>query len=252
VTREERVTLAAYRAVAPVVVEAGGTVVMRYPEAPDSAMLNRAVGLGAERPATEADVDAVLAAFGERVTFYVSVAPDAEPRELLPAWLHERGLEPGWGWMSFRRGLDVPETRATPLRPDEVRSPEQAAEFARIVRIGYDLPEATEAALSRVTESGWRCWLALDGDEPASAAGMFVSEGAAYLGFAATLPEHRGEGAQNVLLAERIRVAGELGCDVVLSETGELREDRPSSSYRNLLRTGFEEVVVTANWLGRS
>ena len=55
--------------------------------------------------------------------------------------------------------------------------------------------------------SGWLCWLALDGDEPASAAGMYVAEGAGYLGFAATLPEHRGKGAQSALLAERIRRA---------------------------------------------
>ena len=51
---------------------------------------------------------------------------------------------------------------------------------------------------------GWDCWLALDGDEPAAAAGLFVAEGVGYLGFAATLPEHRGKGGQNALLAARI------------------------------------------------
>jgi hypothetical protein len=38
----------------------------------------------------------------------------------------------------------------------------------------------------------------------------------------------------------------------VLTETGERREGLPSNSYRNILRTGFEEVAVTANWLGRA
>jgi L-amino acid N-acyltransferase YncA len=65
------------------------------------------------------------------------------------------------------------------------------------------------------------------------------------------LPAHRGKGAQRALLAERIRKAAGLGCDIVLCETGELREDRSNASYRNLLRAGFEEVGVTANWLGR-
>ncbi len=76
--------------------------------------------------------------------------------------------------------------------------------------------------------------------------------GVAYLGLAGTLPEHRGKGAQNVLLAARIRRAAELGCDLVITETGERREDRPSGSYRNILRAGFREDIVTANWLGRS
>jgi hypothetical protein len=36
-----------------------------------------------------------------------------------------------------------------------------------------------------------------------------------------------------------------------VTETGERRDDRPSSSYRNIVRSGFEEAFVTANWLGR-
>ena len=58
---------------------------------------------------------------------------------------------------------------------------------------------------------GWECWLAVDGDEPAAAAGVFVAEGVGYIGFAATLAEHRGKGAQNALLAERIDHAREVG-----------------------------------------
>jgi hypothetical protein len=53
-------------------------------------------------------------------------------------------------------------------------------------------------------------------------------------------------------LAERLRAAGHLGCDRAVTETGERSGDRPSNSYRNILRAGFEEVAVTANWLGRS
>ncbi len=80
--------------------------------------------------------------------------------------------------------------------------------------------------------------------------GLYSADGVGYLGFAGTLPEHRGRGAQSALLAERIRRAGELGCDVLVTETGERRDDRPSNSYRNILRAGFAEVAVTANWLG--
>ena len=246
-TRAERVTLAAYRALSPVVEEAGGAVVMRFPEAPDSPMLNRIVGLGIERPAGEDDVDAALAAIGPGTTFYVAVAPSAQPTEL-PTWLAGRGLEPGWGWMAFHRAVTpVPEAR-TALRIAPVRSAEQARALARIACAGYGLPPTLETDLARAPDAGWLCWLALDGDEPVAAAGMFVDEKAAYLGLAATLPAHRGKGAQGALLAARIGKAAELGCDTVLTETGERRDDHPSNSYRNILRAGFREEHVVENW----
>jgi len=251
VIRADRVALEAYRCIAPVVREAGGAVILQSPDAPDTPMVNRAVGLGVGTPATEADVDAVLDSFDEGITFYVAVSPVAQPREL-PDWLAARGLEPGWGWMVFRRGVDGPERRPTSLALRAVETPEQAAAFARVVRIGYGLPETTESWIARAPDVGWRCWIALDGDEPASAAALYVARRAAYLGFAATLPEHRGKGAQNALLAERIEYAASVGCNLVVTETGERRDDRPSSSYRNILRAGFAEVAVTANWLGRS
>lgn len=250
-TRDERVVLEAYRAVCPAVEEAGGAVVMRFPEAPRSSMLNRAVGLGVDRPATEDDVDAIVAAMGAGITYYVSVAPSAQPAEL-PVWLEARGLEPGWGWMAFRRGVDELPVPATDLRLEEVGEPGQARAFAEIVCAGFGLPDELVPTIARAPEAGWLCWLALDGDEPASAAAMYVAEGAGYLGFGATLPEHRGKGAQTALLAARIRRAAALGCDAVLTETGERRDGLPSNSYRNILRAGFEEVAVTANWLGQS
>jgi GNAT superfamily N-acetyltransferase len=212
-------------------------------------MVNRVVGLGVERPATDQDVDEALAAIPAGTTYYVAIDPEAAPAEL-PEWLARRGLEPSWGWMTFVRGVDPPATGTTTLRIEEVTPGSGADAFGRIVRVGYGLPDAFEQAAAAVCERGWECWLALDGDEPVGAAGVFEHDGVAYLGFAATLPQHRGKGAQGALLGHRIRRAAELGCDVVLTETGELRDDRPSGSYRNILRAGFREVAVTANWVG--
>lgn len=245
--RDERVTLQAYACLYPAVAEAGGATVLRSPSAPGSPMLNRIVGLGSEEPATEEALDAALAAMGDDVTCYVSVAPGARPAELVD-WLRERGLEPGWGWMSFRRGVADVEPPRTTLRLVEVSAP-QAEDFGRVVAAGYGLPEESIPWIAKAHERGWTCWLAHDGDEPAAAAALYVAEGAGYLGFAATLPEHRRKGAQSALLEARIRRAREWGCDSVLTETGEARDGRPGNSYRNILRAGFEEVAVTANWL---
>ncbi len=188
-TREERVTLEAARAFSSGA-EAGGAVVLRVPEAPDSPMLNRVAGLGVERPATETDVDEALGAMPEGVTFYVAVAPNAQPPEL-PEWLRARGLEPGWGWMAFRRDVDDPPSTETSLRLLEIEGTDEAAAFARVVRVSYGLPDATEARLERVPDSGWLCWLAFDGEEPAGAGGLYPARGWRTSALAGTLPEAR-------------------------------------------------------------
>ncbi len=95
----------------------------------------------------------------------------------------------------------------------------------------------------------WTCWLALARGEPPAAAALWARGDAAYLGLAATLPEHRGKGAQRALIAARILRACELGCRTIVTETGEQRDNRPSNSYRNLLRLGFGERYVVPNWV---
>lgn len=249
-SRELRISLEAARAISTAIQTPGATV-LRAPQAPGSPMLNRIAGLGVERAATQADVDEALAAVGRGVTFYVAIAPGARPARLTQ-WLRARGLTPGWGWMSFARDPQKPLSAHTTLRLAEVADARGRAAFARIARVSYGLPEAAEPWLATVPERGWRCWIALDGGEAVGAAGLFAADGAAYLGLAGTLPEHRGKGAQSALLAARIRAAAELGCDLVITETGERRADRPSDSYRNIVRAGFEELGVTANWQGQT
>ena len=248
--REQRAADEAYAAFSSVV-RTGAATVIWLPELPMVPMLNRVVGLGSGHPATEADVDAALAAIEPGVSYYVAVAPHAEPPRL-PEWLRARGLEPGWGWMAFRRGVDDPPEVETTLELVEVEAEPDVAAFARVVRESYGLPPAADPVLANAARSPWRCWLALENGEPIAAAGLFVSGGIGYLGIGATLTGHRGKGAQTALLAARIRQAGTLGCDLVTTETGEREGGRPSNSYRNILRAGFEEVAVTANWRGSS
>lgn len=124
----------------------------------------------------------------------------------LPEWLRARGLKPGWGWMVFHRGVESPPAAETSLRLVEVDTADEAMAFGRVVRLSHGLREAIEPRLAGLTDAGWLCWLAFDGDEPAGAA-AFVAEGAAYLSFVGTLPEHRGKGA-----AERLARCAHQSC----------------------------------------
>lgn len=245
----ERIALAAYRPVyGPDAIDVAGATCLRAPYAPDSPMLNRVVGLGVDRPVAEAELDEALGAMDDS-TFYVGVSPSSDPA--LDRLLEARGLEEGWGWMLFERApLPAPAVR-TPLALGEVTN-DDADEWAAVVTAGYGLPEESATRLAAAPGSGgWTAFLARDGDEPAAAAAVWVDPPAAYFGFAATLPAHRGKGAQGALFAARIERALALGCTTLVTETGELRDGSPSSSYRNILRLGFEPRHVVANRLRR-
>ena len=245
----ERIALAAYRPVyGPDAIDVAGATCLRAPYAPDSPMLNRVVGLGIDRPVAEAELDEALGAMDDS-TFYVGVSPSSDPA--LDRLLEARGLEEGWGWMLFERApLPAPAVR-TPLALGEVTN-DDADEWAAVVIAGYGLPEESATRLAAAPGSGgWTAFLARDGDEPAAGAAVWVDPPAAYFGFAATLPEHRGKGAQGALFAARIERALALGCTTLVTETGELRDGSPSSSYRNILRLGFEPRHVVANRLHR-
>ena len=174
--------------------------------------------------------------------------PSAEPAEI-GDWLLARGFEPSWGWMQFRAA----SSRCRPRRRSTVREigPERAsrvrpAPMRRLRPAGGARADHRRAARPRGLALLARARTATSPPAPPRSSSH---DGAGYLGLAGTAPEHRGKGAQSALLAARIERARELGCDAVFTETGEQLPDRPSASYRNIVRAGFEELYVVPNWL---
>jgi GNAT superfamily N-acetyltransferase len=243
----ERISLDAYSVVyGPAAIRVARATCLRAPQAPDSPMLNRVVGLGTDGPVDEATLDEALAAMGD-TSFYVAVSPSADAS--LDALLEARGLEPGWGWMLFERDASPAPSVETALRVVEVDTGTADA-WAGVVVTAYGLPEEARPWFAAIPEArGWHAFLALDGQAPAAAAAVWIDGDAAYFGMAGTMPEHRGKGGQGALFAVRIERALEAGCTRLVTETGELREGSPSSSYRNIRRYGFEERFVVAHRL---
>jgi hypothetical protein len=56
-------------------------------------------------------------------------------------------------------------------------------------------------------------------------------------------------GAQHALIARRLDETAARGARVAVTETGERLPDKPSHSYRNILRAGFEERYLRQNYL---
>jgi GNAT superfamily N-acetyltransferase len=228
--------------------EIGGVLCLQLEAAPSSAMFNRALGLGLREPATEEALDELATFFGEGIGWCVALAPEAQPPEL-PSWLEHRGFVPGYGWAKFKRGVADPPEAPTELRVERVGA-DGADAFAETFVRGYGTPAFFREWLARIpARERWHCFLAFDGEAPAGAGALYTAGEVGWLGIAATLPEHRRKGAQGAILGARIEAAAAAGCEVVVTETGEPLEGKPSSSYRNIVRAGFEEEYVRPNYL---
>jgi GNAT superfamily N-acetyltransferase len=195
----------------------------------------RVMSLGSTAPLDE------IAAFYGDTPWWVSDSHG------LGAELEERGFTRDYGWMKFSRGVGPREARSD-LSVVKV-GPERAEDFAAVVTGGFGMPDWTKPLAANVVgRPGWSCHVAYDGDAPAGAGALFVHERVGWLGLGATLPQFRGRGAQSAILAARIEEARRIGCTAVTTETGELEDSRPSSSYRNIVRAGFREEGVRKNY----
>jgi GNAT superfamily N-acetyltransferase len=197
--------------------------------------LNRIVGLY-----DIGDLDA-LAPFYSGGSFWVSL----DPASGLDDELLARGFTADYAWQKFARGLEPVEAR-TDLRVADAESP---ADFGTAFAKGYGQPAAlADFAAAVVGRSGWHCFVTYDERTPVGAGALFESGDAGWLGAAATVPSHRGRGAQGAMLAARVERARERGLRVLVTETGVPRDGRPGASYRNIVNSGFEATYVRPNY----
>ncbi len=216
---------------------------------PEARMLNLVLGAGESGAVSGGHLDPALEwAESRSVSAYVPVTPDAPEARSAESVLHSRGYECGYAWMKFVRGVHPP--RFTEPEGVEVLRVQSAEEpFGMIAATGFGLPPWAAAFFADLhARPGWHCYLARVDDEPAACAAMFIDDGIAEFGIAATLEPARGSGCQMALLHRRITDAASAGCHTLFVETGERIPDRPSPSYRNILRAGFEEAYLRPNW----
>jgi len=223
------------------------TIVSGLPQVP---MLN--LLLGAPEAGASDLADAVAWTEEHGISPYVPVTPGLAGTGAAEGWLRDHGFERAYAWMKFVRDPHPPRFPA----PDgiEVIEISNADEepFGAIAAVGFGLPAWCAELFARLSDRpGWHCYVAKVGGKAQASAAMLVEDGIAEFGVAATLEEARGRGCQTALLHRRIRDAAEAGCHTLFVETGERVPDRPSASYRNILRAGFEEAYLRPNWQRR-
>lgn len=79
--------------------------------------------------------------------------------------------------------------------------------------------------------------------KPIATASLGTHEGVALLAGASTIPEERGRGAQQALLAFRLAEARRRGCDVAM-----MAAEPGNTSQRNAERNGFRVAYTRAKW----
>jgi len=222
----------------------------------DIPLFNRVLGLGLLEPATEQSIDLILDQFHQhRVrNFFFQISLSSQP-PALAAWLEARQLTPRDNWAKVYRPAHPPVTTPTDLRIGRI-SIEHAEEFARVGCTAFEMPDMLrpwlEAAVGR---PGWHHFLAWDAALPVACAALYVTtHRVGWLGVAATLPSHRRRGAQGALMAQRIHLGAALGCEWLVTETGEdtpqhrFERQHPNPSYHNMLRTGFQLPYQRPNY----
>ncbi|MEZ5668091.1 MAG: GNAT family N-acetyltransferase [Alphaproteobacteria bacterium] len=230
------------------VAERGGTALLSLAAVPDP-LFNRAFGLGIAAPATEDDLDAILAHYARvgAARWWLQPSPAARP-DRLAAWLAARGLAPVQRiWAKFAHGGGPQPAAETDLRVEEV-GPDRAGDFAGAAQRGFGAPPPFQAWLAAlVGRPGWHCYCAYDGAQPVAAGALLLSADGAWLGIGATVPEARRRGAQSALLARRVADARAHGAQAIVTETGQPLPGEPGPSYANIGRAGFRIVHLRPN-----
>ena len=216
---------------------------------PSAIVINRALGLGLDRPATETSVARIIDRYRDAGVerYFVQVHPDSGPPDLV-AWLESLGLEKARGWQKFVRTIEPAPAVQTDLRIEPIGA-KHADAFARIVCDAFDLGDAAQPWLATLPgRANWHVFMSFAGNEPAGTGALFVEDGIGWTDFGATAPEFRRRGSQGAILARRIDHAIELGCKEIHTCTGEDVAGDPQHSSRNILKLGFETSYVRANY----
>ncbi|MFL5578708.1 MAG: hypothetical protein ACJ79S_22360 [Gemmatimonadaceae bacterium] len=216
----------------------------------DVLALNRIVNLGLEHPASERQLDRLVAAARERGVrrLIIQLAPGHEPAEIAD-WVASLGGQPYNQWVRLWRQTAAAPAVETALRVAAVDA-SHAPAFGAEVAASFDMPPDVGRWLAAVVgRPGWRTFGAFDGAELVSTGALYLSGAFGWLGLATTRREYRGRGAQSALIARRLSEGAAVGCAWVAVETAEETPERAAPSYHNLLKLGFTEAYRRPNYL---
>jgi hypothetical protein len=114
----------------------------------------------------------------------------------------------------------------------------------------FELPgEMSEWIIPSIGRENWMHYIAWKDRTPAGIGTVYISDGFVWLGFGGILPEYRGTGGQLELLVRRINDAKKVGVRTMILETAVDKLEKPSYSYRNVVKAGFKTAYFRPNYM---
>ncbi|HVS99318.1 MAG TPA: GNAT family N-acetyltransferase [Solirubrobacterales bacterium] len=217
---------------------------------PEARPLNLVLGAASEDAATEGFLGAAIEwVRGEGCRGFAPLPPGESGTAAAERTLAAAGYERIEGWMHFVRDVHPPRFEVADNVEVVAIDADDDSPFGTIAALGFGMPAWTASLFAPLpTLPDWRCYLArLDG-EPQACAAMLLDGEVAKFGAAATLEAGRRRGCQLALLRRRIEDATAAGARTLFVETGARVPGRPSPSYANILRAGFEEAYLCHGW----
>ncbi|MFI2302015.1 GNAT family N-acetyltransferase [Actinacidiphila glaucinigra] len=237
----------------------GGGVVLSMRDDP-TRFWSKALGFGVTAPVTAEVISAVC-------DFYRSEGTSQAVLQIAPAFLPEdwddirarEGITAGSSWVKLVCPVEEAVARARALEPPAgIRvapvEADRAQEWGAVVTRAFGMPEEHYARMTAasVGRRGWHPFAALLDGEIVGTGTMHADGDAAQFFAGAVLPHARKRGGQTALLAARALRARDLGCRVLVAETGAEAPGTRNSSLHNMLRLGFQVAYERRNWVWRS
>ncbi|MGW5579285.1 hypothetical protein [Micromonospora chokoriensis] len=228
----------------------GGGVVLSMRHDP-TGYWSKALGFGVDEPVTGELIAQVCDVYRAEGTpsAVIQIAPDRLPADWDEICVREN-ITPGGVWVKLAGAIDALKPGGTDLRVGPVPD-ESVPEWASVVLRCFGMPEEHLGPMlvESVRDPGFRPFAAWDGAEMVAAANLFVHGEVGSLNTGATLPSHRGRGAQSGLLAARVAAAAAAGCRWVTAETGRPAPGSSNPSLDNMLRLGMSPLYERRNWV---
>ncbi len=210
--------------------------------------------LGVERPATESQLDALLAHYRAagiaRPWFHAN--PHAEP-SALRCWLEARGLQRQSGWERIFR--DATPLAIEPLFPTDGHSvervtPATAGEWAGFIDSRYRLPTSSWL-LALVGRPGWHHYMLRQDGAVVAVRSLFIgADGMAWSGIDAPVPGIMAPSfdLDAVLGEAMVRDGIAAGAKLFVADIEAPHPDRDGPAYRNYARLGFKLAYFRSHY----
>jgi GNAT superfamily N-acetyltransferase len=217
----------------------------------DILAFNRVMGLGLHEPVTGELLEHIKH-FYRRAGVKRIFLP-VYPFTMTPGYddlLRSHGFVPYNDWVKLWRPLGGDLPQPAPGLDVITAGTAEAPLFCSIIAEAFSFPGGVANRFASTFDlDGYRHYLVYHKNIPIAAGALFVRGNYASMAIAGTLPAFRGLGAQRFLLAHRLMAARQEGCTFAISETSQDLPHRPVPSYRNMLRTGFQEVYIRQNYI---